>query len=294
MRFTLTLIILIFLFSFKMEKAAYRIFDKDGKESNYQQMLDKVKNADIVFFGELHNNPICHWLQLELTKDLYFLKKKDLMLAAEMFEADNQLLVNEYLSQQITAKQLKDEGKMWDNFDTDYKPLLDFAQKQGLSFVASNIPRRYASMVSRKGLESLNNLSDEAKKWIAPLPLTVDLTLPAYANMIQMMKGSGGHQSGMGEMQPENFAKAQAIKDATMAYFILKNWNKGKLLLHFNGAYHSDNFESILWYLKKAQPQLNIATLSSVEQKEINALSSEHKGKADFILAIPDSMTKTY
>ncbi|MCU0445107.1 MAG: ChaN family lipoprotein [Microscillaceae bacterium] len=280
------------LFSFAMDKPAYQIFNQSGKKTDYEQLLKEAQKADIVFFGELHNNPICHWLQLELTKDLYAHKKNDLVLGAEMFEADNQLIVNEYLQKIITEKQLKDEAKVWDNYNTDYKPLLDFALKNQLNFVASNIPRRYANLVSRKGLGELDKLSPEAKQWLAPLPLSVDLNLPGYANMIKMMSGS--HSSGMGNMSPENFANAQASKDATMAHFILKNWQKGRLLLHYNGAYHSDNFEGIVWYLKKQNPDLQILTISSVEQADLKELKKEHENKAHFIVAIPENMTKTY
>jgi len=45
----------------------------------------------------------------------------------------------------------------------------------------------------------------------------------------------------------ENLPKAQALKDATMAFFISENYIFGKIFIHFNGAYHSDNYEEILW-----------------------------------------------
>ena len=51
----------------------------------------------MVLFGELHNNPISHWLQLELTEDLHAARGADLVLGAEMFEADNQLLLRLHL-----------------------------------------------------------------------------------------------------------------------------------------------------------------------------------------------------
>lgn len=271
-------------------KDAYKIFDQKGKQTDYAQMLKKMQNADIVFFGELHNNPICHWLQIELTQDLFTEKKSNLVLGAEMFEADKQLILNEFLNKIITEKQFKDESKPWNNYDTDYKPLVDFAQTNKIPFIATNIPRRYASIVSKKGTEGLQELSVEAKTTFPPLPITFDLTLPAYANMKEMMGGGGTHGGGVSD----NFLKAQAVKDATMAHFILKNWQKGKLFLHFNGSYHSDNFESIVWYLKKQNPNLKIVTIASAEQKELKNLDKENKNKADFILITPLNMTKTY
>ncbi len=67
----------ISIFSFKSDKMAYQLFDINGKVANYEQLLKSAKEADIVLFGELHDNPIGHWLQLELTKDLFEAKKSN-------------------------------------------------------------------------------------------------------------------------------------------------------------------------------------------------------------------------
>jgi hypothetical protein len=99
-----------------------------------------------------------------------------------------------------------------------------------------------------------------------------------------MMGGHGG----------DNLPKAQAIKDATMAYFILKNKEANKLFIHYNGAYHSDNYEGINWYLKQENPTLKIITVSVLEQDNINSFNPDEKQKADFIIVVPTTMTKTY
>lgn len=92
----------------------------------------------------------------------------------------------------------------------------------------------------------------------------------------------------------QNFPKAQAIKDATMAFSILEHFKKETLFLHLNGSYHSDNYEGILWYLKQQEPNLNYKTITTVSQKNIKSLAKEHLGKADFIIAVPENMTTTY
>ena len=102
------------------------------------------------------------------------------------------------------------------------------------------------------------------------------------------MLGMGGGHGG------ENLPKAQAIKDATMAYSIAGWAGEGKLFIHYNGTYHSNDFEGILWYLNKYKPGLKILTIASVEQDDIEELGEDNLGKANFILAIPTSMTKTY
>lgn len=245
-------------------------------------MLKSVKDQDILMFGELHNNAIAHWLQLEVTQDLA--KERDLMLGAEMIEADNQDQLDQYLSGAISDKALDTLARLWPNYDTDYAPLVNFAKENQLKFIATNVPRRYANQVYKGDFEALDKLSDEEKSWIAPLPIEFDPNLPTYQNILEMM---GDHGS-------PKLVKAQAIKDATMAHFTLQNWQEGMLFIHYNGAFHSDFYEGIVWYLKLKKSDLNVKTISTAVQKDLKSLEDEHLGKADFIICVDSDMTTTY
>jgi uncharacterized iron-regulated protein len=279
-------ILFISLSAFKSDKPAYMLFNKEGKNAKYEKLLKAALDADIILFGELHNNPVAHWLQYELTRDLYDEKGTELVLGAEMFESDNQLLVDEYLQGQIRQKNFESEARLWGNYETDYKPLLEFAKKNQLNFIATNIPRRYASAVFMGGFEALEDFPVESKAYFPPLPIDYDPELPGYKAMLDM-GGMAGHGS-------DNLPKAQAIKDATMAWHILKNRGQQELFIHYNGAYHSNNYEGIVWYLLKERPELNIVTISTVEQEEINELTEDNLEIADFIICVPSTMTKTH
>ncbi len=150
----LILLIAIPMLSFTGDKPAYQLFNQEGKKVKYDKMLKELVEADIIFFGELHTDPIAHWLQLELTKDLFQQKKEALVLGAEMFEADNQLILSEYLEGIYAADKFEAEMRLWGNYQTDYKPLVEFAKENKVPFIATNIPRRYASVVTRKGLKA--------------------------------------------------------------------------------------------------------------------------------------------
>lgn len=286
---TISSLLFCFILPFVMhaqEKVAFRIFDKDGKAVSYEKMLKNVAKKDVVFFGELHNNPIAHWLQIELTKDLFAEAKGQLTLGAEMFERDDQLLLNEYFTDLISQKNFEEEARIWPNYKTDYKPLVEFAKENNLKFIATNIPRRYANLVFREGIEALDKLSDEGKKYIAPLPIEIDLELPAYKDMLTMM---GSHTEGN-----VKFPQAQAIKDATMAYSIYEQLPKKYQFIHYNGSYHSDRFQGIIWYLEKYAPKLSVASVKTVEQASLDQLEEDYLKTADFIICIPENMTKTY
>ena len=291
-RFAIPLLILIFLsvsVSVLSQNPAYKLYNGQGKKVKYQKMVNAASGADVVLFGELHNNPISHWLQLELTTDLFNESGKDVILGAEMFESDNQLILDEYLEGWITETKFEEEARLWRNYKTDYKPLVLLAKDEEIPFIATNIPRRYANSVFKRGVAVLDSISDLARGYIAPLPLEYDTSLNCYSVLIH--GGGGGGMPGHGSV---NLADAQAIKDATMSHFILENWEPGKLFIHYNGAYHSDNYESMNWFLKRDLPELKIVTISTVSQDTISKLEEEAEGKADFIIAVPSNMTTTY
>lgn len=261
---------------------AFQVFSANGKKVSVEKMIKNTSTQDIILFGELHNDPIAHWLQYELTQSLR--QKRELILAAEMFEADNQEALNKYLNDEINDKELDSLARLWKNFKTDYRPLVTIAKENHYPFIAANIPRKYASLVYKNGFEALDTLPEIEKQWIAPLPIAYDPELPCYRDILKMSHGHGG----------ENLPKAQAIKDATMAYFILKAYEPGKLLIHYNGSYHSDNYQGILWYLKNSKPDLKYITISTVLQKDPNKLEETNKNLADFIIVVDEDMTNTY
>jgi uncharacterized iron-regulated protein len=272
------------------DKPAYRVFNSEGKKADYGDIIKSCRKADIVFFGELHDDPIAHWLELEITKSLFEEHGTSLVLGAEMFEADNQLMMDEYLSGTYDASKFEAEVKLWKNYKTDYKPLVEFAKKNKLRFVATNIPRRYASVVNKQGFEGLSALTREAQQYIAPLPFPYDPEVKCYKDMLNM----GGMGQGAAAHANENLPKAQAAKDATMAHFIMKNLGDGKKFIHYNGSYHSSNFEGIVWYLLKAKPDLTIVTIETVVQENTEKVETDNTGVATWIITVPSTMTRTY
>jgi uncharacterized iron-regulated protein len=278
----LSFVLIFALIASAQEKSPYQFYTSKGKKADYGDVLKAAAGADVVFFGELHNNSVVHWLQLELTKDLA--QKKPLVLGAEMIEADNQQILDRYLAGGITQKALDTLARLWPNYKTDYKPLVDLAKEKRFRFIATNIPRVYASAVYKNGFEALEPLLIEQKQFIAPLPIAYDANLPGYKAMLAMAGGHGG----------DNLPKAQAVKDATMAWFISKAFTPGSIFVHYNGSYHSDNNEGIIWYLRRLQPNLKIMAIAAVQQQDIARLKPENQKKGTYILVIDEDVTKTH
>ncbi len=274
--------------SFAQKEHAFIIYNSKGKQTTFKALVKDAENHKVVFFGEYHDNPISHWLEYELTTKLYERHNKNLVLGFEMFEQDQQELLNRYTKNKLTEKQFGDSCRLWPNYETDYKPLIDYAKEKELNCIASNVQRKYASLLYKKGRRSLDTLSNAIKTQMADLNFIVDTSLSQYQEIKQM----GGHAMGL------NMVESQAFKDATMAKFILVNLNSNTRVIHFNGAFHSDFHQGIVWYLENdkqnAIPSKQIMTISTVSQKDIRKLEKEHLKRADFIICVPETMTKTH
>ena len=153
-------ILLLFGFHYlsAQDLPAYKIYNAKGKEVSFKSMVKSANGATTVLFGEFHDNPISHWLQLELTQKMYVAHGKNLQLGFEMFEQDQQVLLSAYLNGFIPEEKLKDTLRLWPNYSTDYAPLVEFAKANSLSCVASNIQRKYASLLFKKGRAALDTL----------------------------------------------------------------------------------------------------------------------------------------
>ncbi len=289
-RSRLWLLLCLPLLAFAGDRPAYRLFGATGPPADYDQMLAELATADVVLFGEQHNDPLAHWLELQILKDLTARKgPTQVVLGLEMFERDVQPLLTHYAAGTLPDSALERQARPWPNYATDYRPLLQYAQSQHLSIVGTNAPRRYAQQVARGGLPALNALPAAEKAWLAPLPLAVDYDLPGYKNMAAMF-GSTAHGGG----GAQTIIQAQALKDATMAHFIRASRQPGQTLLHLNGSYHSDHHDGIAAWLRQAAPGLRVRTVSVVSQEQLQTLDAANRDVADVVVVVPADMTKTY
>ncbi len=275
---------------------AYVIYNADGEKITFSEMLEGLSKHDICLFGEFHDDPISHWIEKTITDSLFEEKGQNLVLGGEMWETDQQLLMDELLTGLIDKKSYTEAANNWPNFD-DYKPLVGVAIRNKLKFVCTNIPRRYANIIYKKGEAYLDSLPQQAYQYLPPLPVHYDFEQPAYAQMMGLFgpddKAQHASANPMAQYKGSNLVKAQAIKDATMAHNILKNWEKGKYFLHYNGVYHSKDHQSIVFYLNYYNPKADVVTISVSRQENVLSLQ-ENNNTGDYNIVVQDLMTKTY
>lgn len=271
------------LSSFAQSFSPYKIYTSDGKPATFEDVIKAASKTDLVFFGELHNDPIAHWLEFKLVEALA--QKSKVKVGMEMFETDDQVKLNEFGNGYITEKQFEAEAKLWSNYKQDYKPIVSFCVKNKIPVYGTNVPRRYASMMNKQGMDFINNVDAAAKNWMPPFPLQVDTNLSSYQEMMQM-----GMHAAMGV----NMVYAQALKDATMAWNIMQELEKNSIYIHFNGEFHSQKKEGICAFLPQyGKKKVELLTISC-QERPVDTFDSEDAGRADFIIYLNDDMIKSY
>ena len=269
---------------------AFRLFDNSGRQIEFEEMVDSLGRAEVVFIGENHNCPISHWMELEITKALHERHGDSLVIGEEMMEADNQLILDEYMGGKISYDRFETEARLWPNYSTDYYPVVYYAKDNGIPFVATNVPRRYANAVSNGGLQVLETFSPDALSYIAPLPIPFEYSTEdadAKFGMMQLLSRRSPEEM-------RNLAEAQALKDATMGWMIAKSMKPGSRFVHINGTMHSNSGDGIIPYLLRYRPNTAIATVTSIREDEIDSIDPDYLGLADFYIVVPTDFPMSY
>ncbi len=267
----------------------YKIYDTRTKQVI---MLDKIiadaADADVLFFGEEHNDSACHYMEKTIFEALYKQYPGKIALSLEMFETDNQIALNDYLGGFIPEDRFSKDVRLWSNYK-DYRPMIEFAKQNQVSVIAANPPRRYVSMVSRRGMRSLDSLSKEAKAFLPPLPYDT-LTGRYRDKFMEVMNGSPGGDN------PRVY-HSQSLWDAGMSYSIYKFRKKNKdiKIFHCVGRFHCDEKLGTLAQLQKRKPGLKILNISSFSDASFsNPDWSAFSNLGDYIILTDPGLKKTF
>lgn len=285
--FLLILAICIPFIATAQSEKPYKIYDvKQQKTITLTEMANGLKEKDVLFFGEEHNDSIGHMLELEIYKAMHAAYPK-VGLTLEMFHTDVQQVLNEYLQGYISEKNFIKDARAWNNYK-DYKPLIEYAKTNKLSVIAGNAATRYSNMVTKSGLEVLKTLPKSSQSWLPKF--AIDTATGRYHE--KFIETLGGHN--MGGMK---VYQTQNLWDATMAWSInnyLKK-NKGSKVLQLNGRFHSDEKLGTLAQLQKLNSKLKIANISSFPAEDFkNPDWQKHKHLGDYIIITDPGVKKSF
>lgn len=278
-----------FAFSQNKDVLHYKIHDSSKHEPvTVTDIADGIRLADVLYFGEEHNDSTAHYLELQLLKQLNTKYRGKVALSMEMFETDCQNVLDEYLSGLIREKNFTADARVWPNYN-DYRPLIEFAKENHIPVIAANAPGRYVNRVNRLGLTSLQQLDENGKSYLPPLP--VDTATGAYYTKFASIMGGHASMPGM------ELYQAQNLWDATMAWSVAKylKAHKGYKVLQLNGGFHSEQKLGAAAQLQKYMPAARIVNIAAyAEDKFANPDWTKFEKDGDYIILTDPKSPKTF
>lgn len=270
-----------------------RFYDSaTGRDVTFEAMIRAASRSDVVFFGEQHDDPGTHRAELAVLAALGN-GSRPVVLSLEMFERDVQGVLDDYLAGRISESDFLARARPWERYTTDYRALVELARARGWPVVAANVPRRLASAVSRGGLASIEGLSSAERPLAArDISCPRDVYYEKFAAQMQGHSAGGGPASATDSAamrkMTDRFYEAQCVKDETMAESIvtaLGAAGQGALVLHVDGAFHSDFGLGTAARVVRRRPGIGITVLSAIPVDAVDrATPAEFKEHGDFVI----------
>lgn len=228
------------------------------------EMLDGLKEYQVIFFGEFHDSQPIHDAELDVLKGLHDLHGEKLVLSMEMFERDVQTTMDDYLAGTLSEELFLSQSRPWPQYMTAYKPMVEFAKEKGIPVLTGNIPRRMAAAYAKA--RSLDGVAAADKRY---LPKVHAAGSDAYrmkfaATMAGMNDMPGGMKVPEAMIQP--MFMAQCLKDDAMAESIAEylDVHGDAIVYHVVGNFHSEGHLGAVEKLHGLRPDLKIAVINAV------------------------------
>lgn len=272
----------------------------NGSVVPWENLVEQALAADVIVLAEQHDDALAHRFQATLTGVIA--SRGPVAVCMEMFERDEQALVDAYLAGGISKKTLMDvtdsadwgaKGK-WEEF---YQPIVEAAREHKAPVVAANAPRRFTRLGRLESFEALAGFATAyPNQFVVPAPIEQSgyferfkATMTHHGAPPAKGKKEEAHaMPAFTEDQITGMFRAQQVWDATMADSVVKAWRAhGKAMLMV-GQFHTDHDGGLLLRMKAAAPEAKILTIS-LDKAESAALREEDKGRADFVVYRPVS-----
>ena len=281
-----------------------RVYDSGEKRfSDFEAMMAELARADVVFVGEKHDDPATHKLEQAILSGL-LRRRVPVTIALEMFERDVQKSLDDYLAGKLSEEEFLKAARPWPNYATDYRPLVEMARAHGWRVIAGNTPRRFASQVSRQGMDAINSLPEADRKMVA-----AQSQCPFddyFKRFNEAMSGHPADNAKSGEKKDEKkvaeqrvmverFYFAQCVKDETMAESVAaqfelakaqtSNGTRAPVIVHYNGAFHSDFKLGTAARVIRRLPKAKVKVISVIPVADLDAVKpDEYRKRGDYVI----------
>ncbi|HEX9795084.1 MAG TPA: ChaN family lipoprotein [Planctomycetota bacterium] len=235
---------------------------RTGAAVPFAEFLGALAAADAVFLGEYHTDETTHRVELGVLQALAARRSGRVVLAMEMFERDVQGALDAYLAGTSSEPEFRAAARPWGNYDTGYRPLIEFAKAQGLPVVASNFPRPLRSSLAAMGADPSLDALDEKARAQAPRELTANS--PKYWRRVDnAIRGHIGMMN-VDQEDDERLYSTQSLWDNSMgeACAVALDAHPGSSVLHVNGGFHSAYWDGTVRQFRLHKPDAKVVTVA--------------------------------
>ncbi|AOW82109.1 ChaN family lipoprotein [Vibrio mimicus] len=234
----------------------YQLATPKGERISIQNLPVDIENADVILIGEWHTHAGIHRFQTDLLKQMVE-NGHPMALSMEQFARDAQPVLDEYLAGEIGEQYLIQKANAWPNYESDYRPLVEFAKSQQLPIIAANAPKPLVRCIGRVGIDYIERLTPEQRQWIAAEINTQDSPYKSTF-MASMHHGNPA--------QNENQFAAQVTWDETMAESIVRylRTTPERKVLHIAGMFHTQQGLGTAASILRRNPNLKVVIITPV------------------------------
>ncbi|EGQ7763992.1 ChaN family lipoprotein [Vibrio sp. 2304] len=235
----------------------YQLYTPSGEHIALSKLPIELQQADVILIGEWHTHAGVHRFQTDMLKQLTSYDRS-LALSMEQFTRDKQPVVDAYLRGEIGEQYLMKQANAWPNYESDYRPLVEFAKQKNLPVIAANAPKSIVRCIGRQGLDYINKLDDDQRMFIAQ---AINTGSSPYKE-----KFMASMHHGKPEQTEKQFA-AQVTWDETMAESIVSylDDNPGVQIVHVAGKFHTEQGLGTAASILSRNPSLKVIVISPTD-----------------------------
>ena len=275
-----------------------RVFDT-GQQTfvDFEVMLARIADVDVVFVGEMHEDPNTHRLEAAILEGLQR-RKRSPVVSLEMFERDAQPGLDAYLAGRISEDEMLKGARPWPRYASDYRPLVERAKSESWPVIAANVPRAIAQKVARAGKDAISQLTEAERAVVAR-----DLHCPLDTYFDRFAESMSAHPApdqtaDEKKAMAERYYWSQCVKDETMAEAIVAavqrhapepalsgRADKGPVV-HYNGAFHSDFGLGTAERVRRRLPGRRTVVVSMLPVSDLDTLepAGDDLKRADYLV----------
>lgn len=245
----------------------YALVDANSQAISLAAMAESLRSSDVIFIGEYHSNHASHLFEMQLFATLHQLTRatqRPIVLSMEMFNRDQQKILNDYLAGKIGERYLIEEAPTWKNYRAAYRPLIEYAKQHAIAVVAANAASDIVRCIGRRGADYIDQLEPDKRQAVAEQAFA---DIPGYKDKFMGVMAGANHTAN--ERLQRSYL-AQLSRDNTMAESIARAYTEtpNSIIVHLSGTFHSEQSLGTVGALKRLQPTLKMSVISPIHHTQ--------------------------